>query len=265
MENLSNNTLSSKRRFTFFGLLKVIFVLAILYLVFFSFYFPVKQLKVFNSTYSDSLLFKGEEKEIIKDDSIADLKIKEAFLQSRLIMAKTDSISFSVDLKDSLLLLEIRGVIVHEAKISKIEISRFFSRVENDALINYLSKPLKVDHKLATIEKEPIFIKKAPKDTIEAATQIFTPDTLANEVICINMEFDKNLFLEISQSEEKPQFNNLWFLINKRSKNVVQVAKNSISFKEPFYTPKILIEVPKDDIKSIYRALPYKPQMALNL
>jgi len=265
MENLEINNTSVKKRFTIFGLLKALFLLVILYLVVLSFYFPVRQLAVFNSTYSDSLLFKGEEKIIIKDDSIAALKIKESFLQSRITMSKTDSISFSVDLKDSLLLLEIRGVIVHEAKISKIIKSRFFSRVDNEALIKYLSEPFKVAQKVATIEKEPLVFKKAPKDTIEAATQIFTPDTLANEVICINIEFDKNLFLEISQSEEKPQFNNLWFLIKKRSKNIVQVAKNSISFKEPFYTPKILIELPKKDIKSIYRALPYKPQMALNL
>lgn len=265
MENLEINNTLVKKRLTVLSLLKALCLLAILYLVVLSFYFPVKQLTVFNSTYSDSLLFKGEEKIIIMDDSIAALKIRESFLQSRITMSKTDSISFSVDLKDSLLLLEIRGVIVHEAKISKIVKSRFFSRVDNEALINYLSEPFKVDQKVATIEKEPLVFKKAPKDTIEAATQIFTPDTLANEVICINIEFDKNLFIEISQSEEIPQFNNLWFLIKKRSKNILQVAKNSISFKEPYYTPKILIELPKKDIKSIYRALPYKPQMSLNL
>jgi len=254
-----------KKSRTLYSLLKIFCLLIILYFISLSIYFPVKQLSVFNNTYSDTLLFKGEEKNIINDDSIAALKIKESFLLSRITMAKSDSISFSIDLKDSLLLLEIKGVIVHEAKISKIVKSRFFSRVDNTALIKYLSEPFKVDHKIATIEKEPIVFKKAPKDTIEAATQIFMPDTLANEVICITMLFDKNLFLEIAQSEEKPQFNNLWFLIKKRSKNVAQVVKNSFSFKEPYYTPKILIELPKKDIKSIYRAIPYKPQMAINL
>ena len=180
-------------------------------------------------------------------------------------MAKSDSISFSIDLVDSILFLEVKGVVVLESKINKIVKSRFFSSVDNEALIKYLSNPFMVNKKTATIEKEPIVFKKAPKDTIEAATQIFKPDTLVNEVICINIEFDKNLILEISQSEDKPQFQNLNYLLKKRSKNFIQVAKNSISFKEPYFTPKIIIELPKKDIKSVYRALPYKPQMALNL
>jgi hypothetical protein len=250
---------------TFSSILLILTLSIIAYFIFLMFYFPVRQLSVFNNDYADSLLFKGEEKEIIRDDSIASLKIKEAFLQSRITMAKSDSISFSVDLIDSLLFLEVKGVVVLEAKIQKIAKSRFFSRVDNEPLIKYLSQPFIVSDKSATIEKEPIVFKKAPKDTIEAARQVFKPDTMANEIICINIEFDKNLILEISQSEEKPEFKNLNYLIKKRSWNFVQVAKKSFSFKEPYYTPKIIIELPKKDVKSIYRALPYKPQMSLIL
>lgn len=242
-----------------------LFLIFFVYFLFLFFYFPIHQIKAYNLQYTDSLLFKEEEKNIIKDDSIASLKIREVFLQSRITMAKSDSICFSIDMKDSLLILEVKGVSVLESKIQKIEISRLFSRVENEALINYLSTPFSVVKKTATIEKEPIVVKNAPKDTAEAARQIFKPDTLANEIICINMEFDKNLILEISQSEEKPEYKTLAFLINKRSWNLVQVLKNSFNFKEPFYTPKIVVEVPKKDVKSLYRALPYKPQMALCL
>jgi len=265
LQEIEKNDSQKKKTPILFKLLITIVALFICYFIFLMFYFPIKQVKEFNITYADSTLYSEDEKVILLDDNFSSLKIKEAFLQSRLSMAKSDSICFSIDLVDSLLMLEVKGVVIHEAKITKIDISRFFSRVDNEALIKFLSESFIIGSKNATIEKEPYILKKAPKDTIEAATQIFTPDTLAQEIICMTMLFNKNLLLEINQSEEKPEHKNISYNIKTKVQSFKYIINRVFDYKSPTYIPKISIELPKRDIKSIYRAIPYHSQMALHL
>lgn len=258
-----NEEIQKKSHLIQFFLIPII--LFVSYILFLMFYFPVKQVKEFNKAFTDSTLYSEEEKIILLDDNFTSLKTKESFLQSRLLMSKSDTICFSVDLVDSLLMLEVKGVVIHEAKITKIDKSRFFSRVENVALIKFLSEPFIIENKLATIEKEPIIYKKAPKDTIEAAQQVFTPDTLAQEIICMTLLFNKNFQLEINQSEEKPEHKNLSYSMKTKFQSFKFLFNKAFTFENPTYIPKISIELPKKDIKSIYRAIPYHSQMALHL
>ena len=66
-------------------------------------------------------------KKIFSDSTYLKLLKEKAFLQSRIVMAETDSIYLTLNLADSTANLEISGVVVHHAKISEIEDKQYIS------------------------------------------------------------------------------------------------------------------------------------------
>ena len=60
---------------------------------------------------------KSVDSKILRDSAYLSMIRERAFLQSRIIMAQTDSIYLTIDLADSTMDLEISGVRVHQARI----------------------------------------------------------------------------------------------------------------------------------------------------
>jgi hypothetical protein len=119
-------------------------------------------------------------------------------------------------------------------------------------------------------EKEPITYKKAPKDTIEAASQPGPEkiDTSKVEFIEWHMVLNNNIMVSVVQSDsEKGKWNKE--NRNYRLRRYYMVLKantiNVLELKKFEYHPEITIYIPSGEAKSFYRALPEKGDVRLKL
>ena len=180
-------------------------------------------------------------------------------------MAETDSVYMVLNIPDSTASLAINGVEVHSAKISEMKISRIL-RSGNDYLISSMfASPMNIVTDFATIRKEPLMIKMAPKDTSEFKPDII-PDTSDYEPVNYILEMDNGVRIFIYQESDtitKDKHELFYFDLKDRMKNTWRSIKSSASFRVPEYHPFIKIRLPKADAKILYRAVPRKGQVAV--
>lgn len=227
---------------------------------------PIKKNTEFGEMYS----FKQDEKNKIDERVFSDsvyLKLyrEKAWLQSRISMAESDSIYLTVNLPDSIVSLEISGVVVHSSIIKKQNISKII-RKGNDYIISSLfAKPLTIEHNFASIPKMPLMIKMAPKDTSEYKPDII-PDTADFEPVNYIMEMDNGMVITVYQEERLNPgdgFHLFLFDLKYRLKYALRTMKSILTFKVPEYHPYIKLTLPRTDAKIIFRALPERGQIAV--
>jgi hypothetical protein len=202
---------------------------------------------------------------IFSDSAYLSLLKEKAFLQSKTLMAQTDSIYLTINLKDSTSSIEISGVTVHTAKISSYDLSNIFRRCDDNLLLSMLSATLTIENSIATIKKEPVMIKLAPKDTSEYKPDII-PDTSLVETVNYILEMTNGTRIYVYQEEEEGQAANknlLSFDFIDRLNTTWNSIKSVVSFKVPEYHPYIKIKIPRADCKIIYRALPRNGQVTI--
>ena len=198
-----------------------------------------------------------------------DLKSREAFLLSRLEMTESDSISFAISLKDSSVSLVVQGVTIYSAKIRFYKVSHAFKKVNPFVLTYWLSRPFIVDTHFSSIPKTPVLYKKAPKDTIEAMSQLEL-DPLKNEPdpLHFTLVLDRKLVLNFEQSE-KPERGYLRQLkVYKKEKRAMKrknIRKNLVRFTPVEFVPEIKISLDRKAARVIYRAIPENALVALQL
>jgi hypothetical protein len=199
------------------------------------------------------------------DSAYINLLKEKAFLQSKISMAETDSIYLTLNIADSTANLEISGVTVHSATMNDLKISRIL-RSGNDYMIPaMLASPMTIVNDFATIKKEPLMIKMAPKDTSEFKPDII-PDTSDFEPVNYILEMDNGIRIFVYQNSDtiNSDKNKLFFFdLNNRLKNTWSSLKSIAKFKVPEYHPYIKIRLPKADAKIFYRALPRHGQIAV--
>ncbi|MBN2350288.1 MAG: hypothetical protein JXJ22_15730 [Bacteroidales bacterium] len=220
---------------------------------------PVKTLKHLNHFALADSVFTEQYKIINKSPELALLAKEKGFKEAQLSMAKSDSIGLKINFKDSTLSLVIKGVTIHAAEIKNYKIDKVFFAIENLTSAKLFSSPLNIQHESATIVKEPIIVKHAPKDAAEAAQQAYMPDTLQKNPAFLSMVCTYNIQLIVKQVE-KESFKDKKIGIRFDFKNYVQKTANTIwsilRLQIPEYKPVIQLYVSGDDIRTIYRALP---------
>ena len=193
-----------------------------------------------------------EEVNLIKD---------KAALNSRLKMAESDSIGLFINLSDSLVQLELRGVTLKQVKFTQFKYDRFFSALHPAAYQAVFSKPLVIGRIEGASEKEPITYKKAPKDTIEAALMPGPEkiDTTKVEFIEWHMLLNHNIMVSVVQSDsEEGKWNeeNRKYRVRRYLAGLKANTTNVIHFRKIDYYPELTIFIPAGEAKSFYRALP---------
>jgi hypothetical protein len=171
----------------------------------------------------------------------------------------------TINLSDSTANLEISGVVVHNAKMSYMKTSKILMASNENAILSMLAKPFSIDYALATIQKEPVMIKMAPKDTSEYKPDIM-PDTSIAEPVNYILETNQGIRIYVYQ-EENVKFNDkisrFKFDLNDRLRDSWSALKRVAVFKIPEYHPFIKIRLPRTDAKIIYRGIPKNGQIAL--
>ena len=230
---------------------------------FFSLKAPATKLKQWYRTTAESL--EVENKRVANDEALKDLTHEKIFLQNRLQMSKSDSINLIVDLRDSVVAIELKGVRLHSAKIKSYKLPSFFKAIDINTLNRIFSEPLIVAEQESNVPKMPITIKKAPKTPEEASTQVEIPDTALNIPVFVKLNIDSLFHISFKpvftnqdnyhSTMRKVQGRNAW-------QNFVGNWGSIVKGQIPEYTPHVEIYMLSPDIVGIYRALPSKPQMA---
>jgi hypothetical protein len=181
-------------------------------------------------------------------------------------MAETDSIYLTINLADSTANIEISGVVVHKAKMSSLKTSKILVKGNENIILSMLSSPFTISSSYATIQKDPVSVKMAPKDTSEYIPSIM-PDTSIIEPVNYILEMTNGTRIYVYQLEkDKPsdRINAFIFDLKDRLNNTWISLKSVALFKVPEYHPYIKIRLPRADAKIIYRALPKNGQIAVS-
>jgi hypothetical protein len=202
---------------------------------------------------------------ITTDSTFLSLFREKAYLQSRVAMAETDSVYLTINLHDSLINVEISGVVVHSASIQEIEASKIITSGDEFVITALLSAPLTIVNDTSSIAKIPIIKKIAPKDTSEFKPDAI-PDTAFYEPVNYIFETDRGIKIFIYQSEEINEGDNKYrfrFDLRHRIINTKAAMKDILAFRVPEYEPFIKIKIPSADAKIIYRAIPKHGQIGI--
>jgi hypothetical protein len=197
-----------------------------------------------------------------------ELRKKEILLQSRLELANEDSMYLVLDLANNTAILEIKGISIHECKILHSEISNSIKMYHTDALLNWMAEPFIVKHVDATIPKIQFIEKIAPKDTLEANKMVIEPKMPKLGDVFIVMDFDRNLRLVISQSEQPDEEGQKLISELHRKYSRIEISRSLqslIRFNREPVRPQIEIVIPKSDATILYKALPLNPRMILRM
>jgi hypothetical protein len=264
MNNLGNsNRTGSNSSLLIIG---SIFLLFLVYYTIMSLLAPGKKLNEIRSQLGSQ---EGPESKIDErlqsDSAYIWLLKKKAYLQARLSMAETDSVYLTINLADSTASLGISGVEVHSAKINSFAVSSILRSGNDYSIAAMFSVPMNIICDFATIRKEPLMIKMAPRDTSEFRPDVI-PDTSDYEPVNYILEMDNGIRIMVYQDTDPltRDKNHLFFFdLRYRLRDAWTSLKRTAMFKVPDYHPFIKIRLPKSDAKVLYRAIPRYGQIAV--
>ncbi len=198
-----------------------------------------------------------------------DLLERKTSLDSRLAMSNDDSIGLRINLKEKFLYLEIKGIVLHKTPILEQKSSSFFKHLTVAEKYVLFHNPLKIQKDDATISKDQFQEVIAPKDTIEAAkmTEII-PDTTLTEPVMYRLYLNHGIRVQITGQlpDSIPQF---WprfrFDYRDRYKFLKELTRSVIRNNPAPYQPTISLVINSRDAEAIYRAVPKKGNVILEL
>ncbi len=208
---------------------------------------------------------KKVDERVFSDSSYLSLLKEKSFLQSRLIMAESDSIYLTISLPDSIVNIEISGVAVHKAKMNSVKASRIIRKGNQRLILSMLATPFTISNSMSTIKKEPVMIKTAPKDTSEFKPDVM-PDTSLTEPVnyILEMTNGSRIFVcQIENEDRDDRLSNFVFDMKYRLNDIWRNLKDAVRFRVPEYHPYIKVKLPRDDAKIIYRAIPKYAQIGI--
>ena len=250
---------------TFIITISIISVFIIYYSVM-SMISPIRKLEEIKNEFGAKTAEKNDVgQKILMDSTYLKLLKEKAFLQSRIAMAQTDSIYLTLDLADSTANIEISGVVVHKSKMKSLKTSKILTAGNENVILSMLATPFTISHAFATIKKEPVMIKMAPKDTSEYKPDIM-PDTSITEPVNYILEMKGGIRIYVYQEENvkfSDRISHFSFDFNDRLRDTWSALKSVAFLKVPEYHPFIKIRLPRTEAKIIYRAIPKNGQIAV--
>lgn len=197
------------------------------------------------------------------------IEMDKAWLKNRLALAAaSDSVYLSVDLGDSIVNLEINGVVVRSCRITGMETSKRVLKADFEERLAWVSTPFNLQDELSTIPKIPYVIKEAPKDTLEAQAQSAKPIPPDTTSVFFTLFFDKNLVLEVEQDKAPHDADKRLVSDYLKTKNgMVRKESSSAVFsgRAPDHGITIKLEVSMADARAIYRGIPKDASLSLKL
>jgi hypothetical protein len=204
-----------------------------------------------------------------KTQTLIALEIDEAFYNAQLQLAKNDSVGVLLDLRDSLAVLQIKGVPVRNCKIQRFKVGYALNFLKaHGGLREWLSSPFSVQREFATLPKAPIRVMIAPADTNEASATNSQEIPVEKNDVHYTLEFDRNLTVTVEQAQ-MPSFKGwvkkVLYDMHRSLTATREMLYSLTNHEMPHNRVWIDLELSREDAKAIYRALPHKAGMVLKL
>ncbi len=227
---------------------------------------PVHYMKEADRLVRHDSLFSRETDSVCLTPDISALAREKVYVEALLKLAATDSIQLSVNLSDSAVCLYMKGVKIHQTRIGEFRQDRLLGRLPALPYMEMFSKPLEISTQYATIVKEPIVVRQAPRDTAEAALNAWQPDTLLQNPAFLWLRAEHGISLVFEQ-EANPAFHDRWvrfrFYSHLRAHRAWEALSRFFTFRRQEYHPTVTIRMPVDNLRAIYRALPQHASVVL--
>jgi hypothetical protein len=229
---------------------------------------PLHKINEFKRLVRADSLFVEQYDSVYNHPDLESLVKERSYKQALLKLSEQDSIQLIINLHDSIVCLSIKGVIIHETHINNFKDDKVLKKLPNMEYVKLFSQALKIQSQWATIVKEPIVVRNAPKDTAEAALNAYQPDTLIQKPAFMKLELDHGIHIIFEQDLNptfKHKFVRFIFKAKINVKNIYKEIFHFIRFQKSEYNPTIVIKMPADDLRAIYRAFPTNAYVVLNI
>jgi hypothetical protein len=183
------------------------------------------------------------------EERLLKLEIKRIFWKNRLHMARDESLDLVLDLEDSVLTLEIKGVPLRDCKIKKFFYSQKLADLrKNSSVIPWLSQPFFLMEDWSNIPKEPVKMRQIGSDdsTTENILDFYKEDIQEVEVVLL---FNNGLSLYMGQNADEIF----------QDSSITNPGERNISIEEAYW---VRINLPAPDAKAIYRSLSNKSELS---
>lgn len=179
------------------------------------------------------------------------------WLEQQLELAKTDSFSIGINLRDSIVQVQLKGTVLFQAKIIAQKPSAFFRGSSKESYVNHFAQITRIDSSMANIPKRPI--KKVIAPRVGQEPEEAKPDSVKSERMYwdfvtqngINIIINGVAMNRDSTAYEIPKMSDVF---SYRMKN-----RKVNSFSNEFM-PTLFLWLNDQDAKAIYRALPEQPR-----
>jgi hypothetical protein len=202
-------------------------------------------------------------------ESSGDLAFREAFLLSRLETAQNDTMAVALDLFDSTVTLMIQGMPVHTIRVTGYEVSKIFDKIDPVNKAYFFSWPFRIEEYSSSVPKVPVIVRKAPGDTIEAAS-LPEPGHLEENHYYVAFQFKLERKLSLMFEQDSISGSVLKKTIRKYRYHQKSEKKKSINSAliraGPYeYLPEIKIKLNRSDALVLFRAIPDNANIAIRI
>ena len=183
-----------------------------------------------------------------------------------LSLSKKDSIHLIINVPDSALGLFINGVVIYNVRMTTMKLDPMLRKLSQGMYVQTFSKPLSVTLSEASIIKEPIIEKIAPKNPEELLTSITTPDTLVHQPVFIKLITENGIHFLITQNEDMTSVDkkaNRSFWRGRKMERAKSFLNAMVKFQPYEYQPSVILEANDKALTAIYRALPEQPKVVV--
>ncbi|MBC8321074.1 MAG: hypothetical protein H8E34_10155 [Bacteroidetes bacterium] len=229
---------------------------------------PLYKLKEFEKLVKNDSLFIAKYDKNWSHSEFSEMVKEKTYKEALLKLAGKDSVQLAINLADSTVCLYINGVKIHKTVIKLFEQAKLLKKIPTMQYVKIFSQPLNISSQFATIVKEPVVIRQAPKDTIEAALNAWEPDTLLQNPAFLLLRLEHGIDLVFEQ-ESNPVFYDKWIKFRFFNELWANKTLNALfcffTFKKQEYYPVITIKIPANELRAIYRALPQNAFVVLKI
>ena len=206
---------------------------------------------------------------------------KRTNLDARLAMSNDDSIGLRISLKDKMVYLEIKGIVLSQTPILDSKISSFLRNLSPAEKYLMFRKPLTIQKDESTIFKDrfkeiiapPVRPADAPEETaVPRDTTKGQQDKKKTEQqpdpVIYRLYLNHGIKVQFTgqMPDSIPQFwPKFWFEFGERYQFIKDITKSVIKKIPASYQPSIKLAINYKDAEAIYRALPKKGKVILDL
>lgn len=188
------------------------------------------------------------------NSEIEALEKEQLWLEQELELARSDSFSLGINLKDSLVQVQLKGTVLFQAKILEQKPAPYFSKINKQTYFNIFGIPARINSSVANIPKRALIKVIAPPIGTEKET--IKSDSTKAEAINWTFTSGNRLQFEINGVLPGPDST-----LNVQKSKDVFAHRWEHAFDNPFaknYSPVLYLWLNDTDAKAIYRALPEK-------